>query len=60
MDGNDLTIPDALVSKLLKKKVRVEYEVSVSDFEAANSILQALGLIANGETQNKLLNEGER
>ena len=26
-------------------KVRVEYEVSVSDFDATNSILQALGLI---------------
>ena len=26
-------------------KVRVEYNVSVSDFEAANSILQSLGLI---------------
>jgi len=26
-------------------KVRVEYEVSVSDFETANSILQSLGLI---------------
>jgi len=29
----------------MQAKVRVEYEVSVSDFDAANSILQSLGLI---------------